>query len=85
VYHLIHRFFVIFAEINGPTGGLTELSATGAIEKATSGANDCSMDRPLTMVACDGEIRVFSAHVEPAECQSDPRTRCRYDLRGERI
>lgn len=67
VYHLIHRFFVIFTEIDGPTGGLAKLSAAGAIEKGTSRANDCPMDRPLAVIAGDSEIRVFSAQVKPAE------------------
>ena len=51
--HLLDSFFVILAQINDTRVRFPKLVATGSIEEAASTAEDCTMDRPGAVVACD--------------------------------
>lgn len=64
--HLSNSFLVIFAEIDNASICFAKLAAASAVEEAASGAQDCSVNGPLLVIASNGQIRVFSSKMEPA-------------------
>ena len=70
--HLFDSFLVILAEINDPTVRLGERITASTIEEAAPGADNCSVDRPLTVVACDRQVAVLPTNVKTATSVSAP-------------
>lgn len=64
MYHLLNGVLVVVAQVNGAGGGLAELAAAGAIKEAGAGTHDGAVDGPLSVIACDGQVRVFASKVE---------------------
>ena len=77
--HLIDSFFVVLAQIDASGLSFPEGVAAGAVEETAPRAHDGSVDSPLPVVACDGQVGIFASHVESATSVST--THCMYRSR----
>jgi len=71
VDHVLHRFWVIFAEIDDPRDSLAEGAATGSVEETGSQAYDGSMHGVRLLSADYGEVRVLANFQQSIQSQKE--------------
>lgn len=76
MYHVFDRFFVILTQINDSSIRLSTLVAAGTVEESTARANDRFVDCPLSIVACDRQIGIFSANMKTVRRNVSTSTHC---------
>lgn len=71
MYHLFHSRLIILAEIDSARLTFAELVRAGSIEESAPRAHNSSVTSPLSVVAGDGEIAVFTTEMQPVSDVSD--------------